>query len=1182
MSNVLYKDTLRTIKKHFSRYISILLIVALGTAFFVGIKATAPDMIKTAETYFTDCNLMDLRITSSIGMSETDLQSIAALEGVKYIDGVKFTDAFVKINGENVLDIDGTRITTRAYSFSPDDLKLYLEGVNDGAYMNRAQLIEGRYPANVGECLVDASRLSTPESFLLGNVLTLETEKNERPSQVNTAQFTIVGVIRSPYYLSFERGNTDIGSGKIGTFIMIPEEAFDMDYYTEAYIKLTDSELYAPFSDEYIAYTDSFIEGIKSASGQLIATRISTLKPELVQKITLAEDEIRTGEEKANASMAELNATIETLQNLVDNGQLLIDKAQKEFDDQFSEAQNTIDTGNRQYALALEDYAQRKATLDSSEAAYKSRDQQYQTAKALYDAIKSEIDNANSQIASLESSIDQTMTLINSAQNIMDRIGDTQATNMSNDQIQSIITVMQTTYPELYQSISASTAGGLATEIIENVSPYLENEKSKLAQYENEIAEKKAALSTLSSQLEEKRVELEAAAEVKEQTAAQLEAAGKALENYSAQLEQANLDLQQGSLTLQFERLKKEADLNNLKNQIANAPAQLAVAQQKKAQTEEEVNAQLSAARDSLANARALYNRLENVSWDIYDRNDTPGYAGYGQSAQNIRVLSNIFPIFFFLISSLVCLTTVTRLVEEDRVLIGTYKAMGMPSSSILMKYAVYSLSACLIGAVIGISGGVFLFPYAINKAYSIMFTLPDLIYRFPVGYALLGLLIAVGSTLVVTVFAVLSDLRLSPGVLMRPKAPKKGKKILLERFKGIWSRLSFTAKVTMRNLFRNKSRFSMTMIGIMGCTALLLASLGMYNSLAAIKNRQYGENAITKYDFQIVFDDPQTPDVHSDVYNQVAGDARIGAMELISMKSMLGKSPEGEQTFDVYVFVPEAPLQMFNYISLRSRRTGARIELSDDGAVITEKLARETGTNVGDLIEFVDANGHSNFATVAAITENYTFHYIYMTPTYYERCTGVQPEYRYAIGNINESIKQSKMTPLESLKGLLATDIVKIEGVTTLAYMSETTKSIGEITNALSLVVVIFFVSAMILAFVVLYNLANINIIERTKELATLKVLGFNETEVSRYILRENIFLSFFGILFGIIGGIALHRLLITFIAVDAIMYGQSIAWYSYFIAVGITALFIGMVNLLLRRKTRRIDMVTSLKSVE
>ena len=1183
MNKLLIKDTLRTVRHHFSRYISILLIVALGCAFFVGIKATSPDMLSNAEGYFSDCNVADIRIQSSIGLTDTDVEAIGTVEGVEYVAGERFADAFVYVNGEAQLDIDGTFITTRAYSISPDDIYNFMHGTNDGAYMNRVQLIEGRYPMQKNECLVDASRLSTPESFKLGSVITLKNGGNETPEELEVSDFSIVGVIRSPFYLSFERGNTNIGSGKLGTFIIVPEEAFKTDYYTEVYVKIAGADAYEPFSDEYFDYTAQYVNAIEAASPTLIATRVNDMRPQLQKKITEAEKEISAKEAEANTAVAQLDTTIATLKPMVENGPKIIADAEKAFNDQFSQVEGLLSDSSDAYQAALADYYEKKQTLTAKQSEYDAKQVELNAAKQAYDNLYAQYNDASNKIETTKSQIATTQSLINAASSMVNQIGDTQTNAYSNEQIQSIITMMQGTYPDLYTSVKALTTGGLAEEIVKNISPYLDQQKQKLAVQEAELEEYSGIITALGDRLATEEVKLKEATTQSQAAYKELQQANADLDAYSVALTQQGYNIQNSSVELAMAKMQAETELNELKKKISEAPAQLDQAQTKRDEILSQTESQLAFAKSELSDAKDLFARLNNVSWSIYDRESTPGYLSYGQSVNNIKVLSNIFPIFFFLISSLVCLTTVTRLVEEDRILLGTYKALGYSSASIALKYVVYSLSACVFGTVIGVSVGVFIFPYMINKAYSIMYSLPDITYRFPPLYALIGFGIAFFSTAFVTVIAVLRDLRLRPSVLMRPKTPKNGKKIMLERITFLWRELSFTAKVTLRNLFRNKSRFFMTFLGVAGSMALLLASLGFYNSISAIKAKQYDElNAISHYDFQVVFENPQTTPVHTAEYGAASTDARVSNMCLVSMRSMTGFSTRTDNKLDVYVMVPERPEELTAYVDLRNRLTGEMIGLDGTGAIITEKLATDTGTEVGDDICFSDSNGNIYTVSVSAITENYTFHYIYMAPETYRSVVGEAPTYTYAIGNITPSLKVSKGTDLANLKGMLASDLMKIDGITTVAFLSDTTESIGEITNALSLVILVFFVSALILAFVVLYNLANINIIERTRELATLKVLGFNDGEVNRYIMRENIIVSLFGILFGVALGIALHKLLITFTAIDTVMYGQDIYWYSYAISAVITVVFIAGVNLLLRKKTAAINMVESLKSVE
>lgn len=1182
MSKALIKDTLRTIKRNFSRFISIMLIIALGTAFFVGIKATAPDMFATAEKYYTDYNLMDIRVQSLAGLTEDDLKAIKKISGVEYAHGQKFTDALVKVNGEIEADIDGTQISARAYSISPDHIADFLNGTNDGSFINRPELIEGKYPSSVNECLVDASRLSTPDSYKIGNTITLETEAGGLPSSLSVNSFTIVGIIRSPYYISFERGNTNIGSGKIGTFIIIPEEAFKSDHYSEIYAKIQGADYFKPYSDEYFDYISPVIQNIEAISNNQVKIRTANLKPQLQKQIAEGEQLIANSSTEISSQLKELDETIAQLEDLAINGTALLQQAQDEFDAKFSEAEGNLSNNTAEYYAAIEAYSQKEQLYKENIDLYNAQQQLHNESKSLYDKSYADYIAGQNAIDSAQQTISTTKGLIEAAEATLLKISDAQTGAYSQEEIQAVINMMQITYPELYAAVKALTTQGLAGEIAASLEPYIDSQKTNLAKQEKVLQEKKEQLTALGELLKAKEKELTDATLKLATAKAQLDSAQSELQSAREQLQTYGYNIQSGNLQLQIEKIQAETKLNELKNQVANAPSNLARAKEERAKAVSQLDAGLIEAQSKVKDAKELLSKLDTISWNIYDRNDTPGYKGYGQTVRNIEVLSNIFPIFFFLISSLICLTTLTRLVEEDRVLIGTYKALGYTINSIVLKYVIYSLTACILGSVLGTGIAVFLFPYAINSAYSVMYSLPSLIFVFPWGYAALSLLITLSCTTVVTALALYKELQTNPAVLMRPKAPKTGKRILLEKITFLWERLSFTAKVTARNLFRNKQRFTMTLFGIAGCTALLIASLGMYNSISAILTKQYGDDAISKYDFQIVFSSPQTTATHTYEFSEAAGDARVSSLMLTAMKSMTAGSERSDKTLDIYILVPEKPQSLEQYIDLRNRTTGDRYLLEDGDAIISEKLAKDTKTEVGDSINFTDGDGNTYSVTVGAIVENYTFHYVYMTENTYKAVTGKAPEYYYAVGNLSSTFDKADSETLANTKGLLTTDLMKTDGITAIAFTSDTTESISQITDALSLVILLFFVSALILAFIVLYNLSNINIIERTREIATLKVLGFYDGEVSSYIYRENIFVSIFGMVLGVIAGIILHKLLISFTAIDTVMYGQNIEWYSFIIAILITAATIVLVNLLLHRKLKKIDMVLSLKSVE
>ena len=523
-----------------------------------------------------------------------------------------------------------------------------------------------------------------------------------------------------------------------------------------------------------------------------------------------------------------------------------------------------------------------------------------------------------------------------------------------------------------------------------------------------------------------------------------------------------------------------------------------------------------------------------------------------------------------------------SRMVEEERTLLGTLKALGYSNSTISSKYIIYALFASIIGVLIGTLIGLYVLPFAIFKAYSIMFTIPFFNYDFPVFYIIITVFISLATTIVSAFIASTRELRVESASLMRPKAPAPGKRVLLERISFIWKRLNFTSKVTIRNLFRKKTRFVMTVLGIGGCTALILATFGLYASINGLMKAQYDKDGISNYDIQIVFADNQTED--SALLKNLRNDARITGLMLSHIQSVTGSSERTDKTEDVYLFVPKDSALLSEYINLQDRKTGTKLTLNNTGAIITEQFAKNTDTEIGDCVTLTTVDGETIEVPVAGITENYTFSYIYMSEDLYQYLFQKQVKYNYSIGNVADAIlsDNTSVNNGATKKSQLASELMAQSGINAVAFITDTADSLNEIIDVLSIIIIIFIIAAGMLAFIVLYNLSNINISERQRELATIKVLGFHDNEVSAYIYRENIILTIFGVIFGLISGIFIHKLLITFCAIDTVMYVQTLEWYSYIIAIIITVLFSIIVNLIMHRKMTDIDMVTSLKAVE
>ncbi len=1155
--------------------------MALGTGFFVGIKSAGPSMSATALEYFKTNNLMDIRVQSSIGLTDKDIETIKNVEGVSGVMGQKFVDALVLVNGQPEIDIDGSQISTRAYSINLTKLQEYYYGGDDDNFINRPTLIEGTYPTEPNQCLVDASELSTPDSYKIGNVIKLDTDSKTDLSNMTVTEFQIVGIIRSPQYLSFERGNSLVGSGKIGTYIYVPESAFSSDYYSEIYITVTGAENLTPYSDQYTDHVEKIQKAIEDASGPNVEARRNELKSTLPDEIAKAEKEYNNAKESAEKELKNAEEQITTLQKYVDDPNGSYNEAFNQAATLLGVAENEFNGNTQQYNEAVVMYNNNLAAYQEASLQQKERSKQLETAKETYRSAESMLTTAQTAVNSAQQIVTSTTDIINTTSNILTTLENSQNGNLDNSQISQVLSTLQNLNPDLYAAISSLSAMGMATEAIALINPYLDEQKTKLALYENQLKEKQAELDQYKEDFSQAAVVLDAAKIAYEKADSQLTQAYNDLSELNSKIMGSQTELTKAEIELKLNQKDAINNLDELKQLIQNAPEYLSKAQEEYNTQKAAIDEKLAIASNQIENAKNLYEKIESAKWNVYDRSETPGYNSYESAVNNVKVLSNIFPLMFFIVAALVCFTTMTRMIEEERTQMGTLKALGYSSSSVASKYIIYALFASIIGAAIGIVLGVYLLPYAIYKAYSIMFTMPSIIFAMPLSYILIGTAVSIATTILAALIASIKELRVNPSSLMRPKAPKPGKRVLLEHIKFIWNRISFTGKVTIRNLFRKKSRFIMTVIGIAGCTALILASIGFYSSTNNIMKMQYSDDGIAQYDVQLVFDSEK--DEESSIVTQIKNDKRFKDVMLSSMQSVTGGSDDTTKTEDVYLFVPKDSKKLESFVKLQNRETGKKLTLDDSGAIITEQFAKNTNTSIGDKVWIKTADGEKISIPVANITENYTFSYIYLSENLYQYLFQKSVEYKYAIATLDESVlDSSNSNGNESKKAAFTTELMSNREINAVAFVSDTIDSLNEVIGVLSIVVLIFVFAAGVLAYIVLYNLSNINISERHRELATIKVLGFHDKEVSSYIYRESVVLTIIGIGVGLFLGIFLHKLLITYCSVDAVTFVQSLNWYNYLVAGALSAIFAVIVNGIMHKKMRKIDMVTSLKAIE
>lgn len=1184
MTGLLLKNTFRSIRKSFSRFVAILLIVATGLAFFAGIKAAGPDMLATAAQYYRANNLMDLRIQSDLGLTAADAEAVAALDGVEQVMPQKFVDALVRVNGAVESDIDGSQISARAYGINLKALADYAAGVRDPSFINRPDLLEGRFPTAENECLVDASALSTPDSYQIGNVITLEGDGTSIDLTLSVSDFTIVGVIRSPYYVSFERGNSLVGSGKIGTFLYIPDSVILSDYYSELYVTVSGARAFEPYSDEYFDHVAKTAAVIQADAPARLGVRAAQLNATLPDQVREAQSLLTQLVTESQTAFADAEAQVMQLENLAANGDAILAAAQAEYNAKFSEQSTVLSSRQDDYAQKVQSYNELSVRVTTAKNEWNIKNNAYQASLAEYTEKSNEWQVANNEITNGEQTVARLRDMLTRTQGVFDSLQATQGAALNQDDIQNIVGVLEAVNPDLYNAIRSLTAQGMAVDAMALIKPQIE-------EYEKQLNEEDEKLAGYRAEADAAEAELKQANEELTKSKAELDAAKTALDSYDAQLASAKslLDsyqeqLQAGSYTLSLEQLRAQQQLATLTSNVENADANLEKAKKELESAKQTVNEQIVKAQTVIDSGQELLGKISTAAWRVYDRNDTPGYAGLGEAAENVNHIANIFPVFFIVVAAMVSLTTITRMVEDERLQLGTFKSLGFTDRQIRMKYVIYALTASLLGSVLGVVVGIYAFPYAIYAAYGIMYELPPLMIGVPWGTIAIGFVVFAVLSVLLAQYVCRKELGVVPAVLMRAKAPKAGKRVLLEKIKPIWSKLSFISKVTVRNTFRAPKRCIMTVVGIAGCTALLLASLGMYNSVSAIMTEQYGENGISQYDMQIVFDEPQTP-AQSSVLNSIARDARVDSVMLTAMTSLTGGSSRTDETLDVYVLVPENAETFRTMVDLRRTDDGTGdVSLDSSGVIVTEQFADITHTAVGESVTLTTAEGQVVSAPVSAIVENYTFNYAYMTDAVYQSLFGAAPEYRYALGRLSETAlsEEETGTDVASVKALLAADLMDKVGVTAVAYTTDTIETFEEVVRAMSIVVGLLIAAAALLETVVLYNLANVNIQERIREIATLKVVGFYDKEVSSYIYRENIILTLFGAAAGLGLGVLLHRLMVHFIVIDTVTYGKTIAPLSYIIALIATILFSLLVNLMMYRKLQKVSMVESFKSNE
>ncbi len=727
---------------------------------------------------------------------------------------------------------------------------------------------------------------------------------------------------------------------------------------------------------------------------------------------------------------------------------------------------------------------------------------------------------------------------------------------------------------------------------VENGKAQVESAKAQLELQESQLREIKAVYEKVKRELDEKRAALESELQKAEKEAENLGEEGQELiqetiERLRTAIDAVNQRID--GITKEFESKLAEGE-----KQTADAKALLQEKQEELAQAErklssgemeivsgkaglseakEQVETQIQEGESQISSEEEKISGLELPIWYVFDRSVICDYQGYGDNAARIAALSVVFPSIFFLVAALISLTTMTRMVEEQRLQIGTLKALGYGKITILKKYISYALLATIGGGLVGFLIGGKLFPYIIVVTYkAILYKhIPHLILRYPWGDGFVALALAILCTGGATMFSCYQALSEQPSALIRPKAPGIGKRTLLERCSVVWKHLSFSWKSTLRNLFRYKKRFFMTLFGIGGCMGLVMVGFGLRDSITDIADLQYGD--LQLYDSSVYLEDTSQDTDREDILTYLDENLYIDQYMGVNLSSVTVRNEKQEE--EAYLMVISDLEQAENFMVFRNRISKERYTLSDEGIILTEKAANLLGVKKGDTIELHENGERELRVKVTDVCENYLGHYVYMTENLYEKLYGEETVY-------NSLLIQTKDSATERQIERTGEELLKLEGVLNVQYTAKLSEKLHDMLYALDKVIIVLVVVAGMLSFVVLYNLNNINITERHRELATLKVLGFYDLEVAVYVYRENILLTILGTIAGCGFGKFLHYFTIKTVEIDTAMFGRQISFQSYLIGMALTIGFSVIVNVLMYFRLKRIDMVESLKSVE
>ena len=1066
--NILFKYSIKEIFVNRKRFISIMLMALLGVGFFAGLVASGPDMRDSLDKFLDDTNTYDINIVSTLGLTNEDVDEIKKIKNTENVHGIYSKDI----------------------SFKTDDKEFIFKAIEYSEKINTPILLDGKLPENNNECVVEQDFL-IDSGFKIGDNIEIDED-----DELKANSFKIVGSVKSPIYVSMERGTTSLGDGTIDYYLYLNKDVFDMDYYPNIYLNVNSAKIEKITTNKYNELVENVYKDIENIKEERETQRYNNIKEEASEKLQESIDEYEKGKKEGEEELKKAKDKIEDSEKEIKN------------------AENELETGKTK---AKKEISNAKAEISSSENKLKKSEKEYEEGLEKYSKGVKEY---NSNKSKLESSLD-----------------------VLNDNLKKL--------KDLKEEIEKQIA--LIEDEIKNGN--LENE-DKLVLLKNQLSDLNSNIKEIESNKNKINNELSSAEKELNKTKKALDSAKKEIDNGYKELEKGKKELSSRESSLNNQFAKAEKEIEDGKKEIVDAKETLE-------KEEKKFNEEIKDAEKEIEDAKEDIEGIKEGKWYIFDREDDTGFSSFIDSINSMNNIATLFPIIFYLVAILISSTSMSRMVEEERGDIGTLKALGYSNLRIINKYIAYSLLSTVLGGIIGMFIGFILIPTVVWENYSIIYYLPEFYPKLRFSYGILGTVIAVICITGSTVHSAYKELKDEPSSLMRPKSPKMGKKVILEKIPFIWKRLNFSSKTTVRNVFRYKKRALMTIIGISGCTALILAGFGLRDSIKDIAEYQYGR--VFEYDLVVSLNKED-----EELVNLVKNSDIVESVSLTD--SLSGSiSAEGIKR-DTSIIVVENTEDFKNIANLRDIDSGNIIDLSNEGVLISDKLASLLEIEKGENITLTDSDNNEFEYKVLGIVENYIGHYVYINKDLYE-----SKENDFNINTLFIKYKEGN-NDNEAFEEMLLDD----NSVTSITVVENSLEHVRDLLKSLDLVVMILIVSSALLAFVVLYNLANVNISERVREIATLKVLGFYDKEVDNYINRESIILTCIGIVIGLIAGVFLTGFVISTCETENMRFARNILLHSYIYSILITSVFSIIVNFATHFVLKKINMVESLKSIE